>query len=208
MCNSKSLLQKKGFLVILSSPSGGGKTTIYKALLERNPDFTYSVSHTTRKKRSIETDGVDYRFVTVGEFDKLRTKSAFVEWANVHGNIYGTTRKTIEESLTSDRITIFDLDVQGAAKIKSDFGDRAVMIFILPPSYEELQERLCSRHTDTKADVELRLKNALSEFDRIREYDYVVINDDIERSIVDIEKIIHSESLRLDRIEDIYWKGQ
>jgi len=208
MCNSKGLLHKKGFMVILSSPSGGGKTTIYKALLERNPNLVYSVSHTTRKRRESEQDGVDYKFVTVEEFEELITKGAFVEYANVHGNLYGTALKTIEDALKSNRITLFDLDVQGASRIKAHFPDRTVMVFILTPSYEELKERLMARHTDSKADVELRLKNALDEFDRIREYDYVVINDDIDKSIVDIETIIRAESLKLERIEEILWKGQ
>jgi len=197
----------KGFLVILSAPSGGGKTTVYKELLRRNPKLEYSISVTTRKIRNHETNGVDYEFVTDEEFDRLVAEDKFAEWAHVHGNRYGTLRTRVDDSLSERKILLFDLDVQGAGMIKERYPDDAVTVFILPPSPAELRARLENRQTETEETIALRLKNALWEYGHIDNYDYTVINEDFDDCVLDIEKIIRSESLRIKRIEKINWKA-
>ncbi len=203
---SSDVIIPKGFLVILSAPSGGGKTTVYKELLRRNSKLEYSISVTTRKIRNHETNGLDYEFVTDEEFDRLVAQDSFAEWAHVHGNRYGTLRTRVDESIEQQKILLFDLDVQGAEMIKERYPDDAVTIFILPPSLAELRARLENRHTETEETIALRLKNALWEYDHIDNYDYTVINEDFNDCVLDIEKIIRSESLRIKRIEKINWK--
>ncbi len=196
----------KGFLVILSAPSGGGKTTVYKELLRRNDNLEYSISVTTRPIRSHERNGVDYEFVNDSLFDRLVEKDSFAEWAHVHGNRYGTKRDIVDRALNERRILLFDLDVQGAEMIKDRYPDEAVTIFILPPSPDELMARLKNRKTETEDTIALRMKNAHWEYSHIDSYDYTVINANLDDCISDIESIIRSESLRLKRIESINWR--
>ncbi|MCD6532382.1 guanylate kinase [bacterium] len=192
--------KRKGLLVVISSPSGGGKTTVYRAILSRHPDYKYSVSTTTRPPRTNERHGVDYFFLSDEEFDEKIKNGEFVEWAYVHGHRYGTLKKFVEESLASDEVLIFDLDVQGAASMKAAYPDESVLIFLLPPSREELRQRLIRRGTDPIEVIEQRLKNAEQEIKRIPEYDYLVINDDLQQCIDRVDAIITAELCRPFRV--------
>ena len=191
---------QKGLLVVISSPSGGGKTTVYRAILARHSEYKYSVSATTRPPRPNEQHGVDYFFLSDEEFDQKLANGEFVEWAWVHGHRYGTLKKFVEEALANDEVLIFDLDVQGAAAIKSAYPHNAVLIFLLPPSREELKQRLLRRGTDAPEEIEQRLKNAEKEVKRIPEYDYLVINDDLQKCIDKVDAIITAELCRPFRV--------
>ena len=209
MYNKLDIIDSKGFLIILSAPSGSGKTTVYKKLLQRNEQFDYSISTTTRPIRDNEVDGVDYSFVSRDEFDKMIVNDEFAEYAEVHGNMYGTSRKIVDLALLEKRVLLFDIDVAGNAQIRERYTSDTVSIFIVPPSFEELIRRLEDRGTDTKEVIDLRMHNAKLEFARLDEYDYIVINDELNKCISDIEEIIRSESLRLKRINKVNWlKGE
>ncbi|MFP4458322.1 MAG: guanylate kinase [Candidatus Zixiibacteriota bacterium] len=207
MFNDNKIFTRHGFLLILSAPSGAGKTTIYKKMLEKYPDLEYSVSTTTRKMRNNEKNGTDYVFVSEDEFKSKIKNDDFAEWAKVHGNYYGTDKTNIEKALKKRKILIFDIDVQGALQLKEIYKDNAVLVFIITPSYNELKNRLKSRCTDSEKDIDIRLKNARWEFSNIHKYDYVVINDEIEDAINVLETIIRAESSKLSRIDEIEWKG-
>lgn len=196
---------KKGLLVVLSSPSGGGKTSIYRELLIRNPSYKYSVSATTRPPRPGEQNGVDYFFYDDNKFVDMIAKGEFIEWAWVHGYRYGTLRQTLQEALSSASVMLFDLDVQGAKSIKQRFPEDAVTIFILPPSRPELERRLRVRGTDSDEIIKLRLKNADEEIARISEFDYIVNNDILESCVQKIECIITAELCKTHRILPIEW---
>ena len=191
---------KKGLLVILSSPSGGGKTSVYKGLLSRHEDFLYSISVTTRPKRADEKDGVDYFFVSDDEFDTMIEKKEFVEWAWVHGYRYGTLKKFVDKALVEGRVMLFDVDVQGAESIRKAYPQHSVRIFIIPPTKEELERRLRARGTDPEETILVRLKNADEEVKHAPYYDYIVVNDELARCIDDVEKIISAELMRPFRV--------
>src|SRR6187549_236086 len=165
-----------GNLVIITSPSGGGKGTIIKEILKSVPELEYSVSLTTRAPRLGEVDGRDYRFVTVEEFNMFRDRGGFLEYAEVHGNYYGTSREQISEQTAAGNDVILEIDVQGAAEVLAK-APHAVSIFILPPSYEALAERLRSRNTESPDQLALRLRNSVMEVSRYSEFEYLVIND-------------------------------
>lgn len=183
-------------LLIISSPSGAGKTTLTRDLLEHFGDLTFSVSHTTRKPRSTETDGRDYYFVARNRFDQLVESHAFVEWAEVHGNFYGTSLAEIERARSEHkRGVVFDVDYQGARQIRAVRPD-AISVFVLPPSMEELRQRLRGRASDDENTIERRFNNARDEIAQYGLFDYVVVNDDLERAKLRMRSIVEAERTR------------
>ncbi len=174
-------------LVVLSAPSGAGKTTIARMLAERNPDFRISISATTRKPRFNEKDGVDYHFISEKEFQERVRKGDFLEYEQVHGYYYGTLKSAVEELLRQGYTVIFDIDVNGALNIKKHFPN-AILIFIRPPSLEELKRRLRKRQTDDPKEIEKRLKRLPEEYAKAVFFDYDVVNNDLEETV---EKITH-----------------
>ena len=192
-------IARRGLMLVLSSPSGAGKSTIARNLLEFDPSFSLSVSVTTRKRRTSEIDGVHYRFVNREEFEFLRAGDGLLEWAEVHGNFYGTPRAPAEKAMREGRDMLFDIDYQGALQLQEKAGDDVVSIFILPPSMEELKTRLLRRAEDSAETIAIRLKNSKVEIGRWRDYDYVVVNDDLDRAFQAVRAIIAAERLRRDR---------
>jgi guanylate kinase len=187
------------FPLILSSPSGGGKTTIARRLLQDRADVGYSVSCTTRTPRAGEVDHRDYHFVSATEFTALRDRGEFAEWAEVHGNYYGTLRSEVERVLTTGKHVIMDIDPQGARKFARAFA-QSVLVFVLPPSAEVLYSRLAARSTENAKSLATRLRSALEELRAVDEYHYVVINDDLDAAVRQVGSIIDAESSRRDRI--------
>ncbi|HLB36573.1 MAG TPA: guanylate kinase [Gemmatimonadales bacterium] len=186
------------FLLILSSPSGAGKTTITKALLAAREDLGFSVSATTRSPRPGEADGVDYYFLTPGEFERRRAAGAFLEWAEYGGQRYGTLAAEVDRVLGQGRHVILDIEVQGARQVRERRPD-VVSIFVLPPSVEELVARLGGRGTDRPADLEQRLRRAVDELGEAHHYDYLVVNDDRTQAVAEVAAIIDAESRRTSR---------
>lgn len=185
--------RRKGFgkVVIISSPSGGGKTTICRQLLAHNPGWEFSVSYTTRPKRQDEANGREYCFVETAEFLRLRKAGSFAETARVHLHYYGTPRKPLEEAFAEGRVILLDVDVKGAASIKKKYP-QSLSIFILPPSKAELKRRLRRRGTETKAQLAVRLANAIKETEKFNHFDYVIINEDINEAVAAADHMIKS----------------
>jgi len=181
---------------VISGPSGAGKGTLTEKLLKRVPSLTRSVSATTRKPRPGEVNGVDYFFETEDEFKAHIRNDDFLEWAVVHGNHYGTLKSAVKRELEAGKDVVMVIDVQGAASIKKKMPE-AVLIFIEPPSIEELVERLRLRNTETRAELERRIKNAETEMMLAKTYDYVVINDSVERAVEELVNIVQSERARI-----------
>ena len=189
-------------ILILSSPSGAGKTTLTRMLMQDSAlDLTLSVSVTTRQQRSSEVDGIHYHFIKRGEFERMRAAGDLLESAEVHGNAYGTPRAPVEKVLAEGRDMLFDVDWQGAAQVRERLGDDVVSIFVLPPSMRELRERLERRAEDTASSIDARFQNARKEIERWRDYHYVVVNDDITRAYGDVKTIVAAERLRARRIQ-------
>jgi len=202
--------ERKPFLLILIAPSGGGKSTICDRILALEKKFVYSISSTTRERRGNEKDGIDYHFLTKKEFKAGQNKGEFIESALVHGNWYGTSRRFIENELQKGNNIILDIDVQGAMKILES-GIECVTVFLLPPTQEELSKRLSERGTDSSETIGLRLENARKEIDDIRNFDYLVINDNLEHAVEDVRKIIRAESIKVSRYKEIkknYYRRQ
>jgi guanylate kinase len=199
MVEDASAIRRRGLMLVLSSPSGAGKSTIARNLLESDPSLELSVSVTTRPRRGSEIDGVHYHFVPQREFDRLRNSDALLEWAEVHGNFYGTPREAAEAAMAAGRDMLFDIDWQGAVQLNEKMRADIISIFILPPSMRELKSRLKRRAEDSDATIETRLKNARIEIEHWREYDYVVINDDLDRAFAAVRAIVTAERLRRDR---------
>jgi guanylate kinase len=180
-------------LLIISSPSGAGKTTLTRDLLAYFSDLTFSVSHTTRRPRASEQDGNDYHFVTRAQFDELVTKRDFIEWAEVHGNFYGTAVAELERAQREHRRgVVFDVDYQGARQIRAVRPD-AISVFVLPPSMDELRRRLRARASDDEAAIERRFKNARAEIEHYGLFDYVIVNDDLEQTKLRLRSIVEAE---------------
>jgi guanylate kinase len=190
------------FPVILSSPSGGGKTTIRKELLKLRSDLGYSVSATTRLSRQAEIEGKDYYFLSHGEFRAKQERGEFAEWAEVHGKLYGTLRREVRRVLEAGRHVILDIDVQGAAQFVRAFPE-SVSIFLLPPSAEVLLGRLKARKTEDRADLLVRLQDARRELEAVAQYQYVVVNGDLARAVRDVSSIIDAECTRRTRVAEL-----
>jgi guanylate kinase len=189
-------------ILILSSPSGAGKTTLTRMLMQDSAlDLTLSVSVTTRKQRASEVDGVHYHFIEPHEFERMKAGGELLEWAEVHGNAYGTPRAPVEKVLGEGRDMLFDIDWQGAKQVRERLGDDVVSIFVLPPSMRELRARLERRAEDTASSIEARFENARREIERWRDYHYVVVNDDLKRAYRDVTAIVTAERLRAKRIQ-------
>jgi guanylate kinase len=187
------------FPIVMSAPSGGGKTTIARLLLARRTDVGYSVSCTTRAPRPGERDGVDYHFLSRHEFDQKASHGEFAEWAEVHGNRYGTLRSAIREVMDGGKHVMLDIDVQGARQVTAAFPE-SVTIFIVPPSVEVLTARLLGRKSENEEALALRLRNARSELLEAERYQYVVENDDLEHAVQRVNAILDQESLKRERL--------
>ena len=192
-----------GKLFVISAPSGAGKTTLNRRLMEKRPDLFYSVSHTTRTPRPGEQDGRDYFFVTPDRFRDMIHQGAFLEWAEVFGRFYGTGRAWVETRLGEGRDILADVDIEGARQIKANFPE-AVLVFIVPPSLAELRRRLMSRHTETEGQLSERLSRASLEIKASAGYDYLFINDDLERAVNDLLSIMRAEAVKMDEFDD-FW---
>jgi guanylate kinase len=193
-------LERVPFLIVISGPSGAGKSSIAMRVLERNPDIYYSVSFTTRPIRGTEEEGIDYFFTTKNDFREKIEKQEFIEWAHVHGAYYGTPKTPILEAFAKGRKALLDIDVQGGSQIREKFA-RGVSIFILPPTWEELVDRLRGRKTDKAEVIERRLRQASREVEELKNYYYLVLNSDLEEAVIRVEEIIRAEECRVDRIE-------
>jgi guanylate kinase len=177
-------------MIVICAPSGTGKSTLLARLKQDHPELEWSVSCTTRPKRAGEVDGVDYHFIDRSDFEAQIAQDLFIEWAKVHSNYYGTSRKFVDEGLFHGKRMLFDLDVQGADAMKRIYADRAQVIFIEPPSVEELEKRLRLRGTDPDAVIRERVENARKELARRKDYDHLIMNDDVERAYGELRKIV------------------
>ena len=176
-------------LFVFAAPSGAGKTTLVHRLVKRHPELRFSISYTTRPKRRNEADGVDYLFVTKNEFTTLRDDGALLEYAEVFDNHYGTSREQVREHLEAGHSVILEIDWQGAQQVRKSMPD-CITIFIIPPSLIELERRLRDRGTDSDSVIERRLRDALSDMSHWEEFDYVVINDDLEEAVTELEAVL------------------
>ncbi|MCU0238577.1 MAG: guanylate kinase [Pyrinomonadaceae bacterium] len=191
----------KGTVFIISSPSGGGKGTLIKEILQRQENIGYSVSYTTRKMREGEIHGQHYFFISKAEFEQLISKDEFLEYAEVHGNYYGTSKTQVLSETEKGNDIILEIDVQGAEIIKPKLPE-AVGIFILPPSFPVLRERLINRQTESAEDLALRLANSRSEVEKYSEFDYVVINEFVEKATLELQSIVLAERLKTNKQTD------
>ena len=199
------MIRRRGIIFILSAPSGAGKTTLINGLRSIFPEIELSVSWTTRSLRNGEVDGRDYRFVTQRQFDAMRAKGHFAEWAKVHSFLYGTPRGPLDRSVRRGRDILLDIDVQGARKIKRLYP-AAVAIFLLPPSLRELGRRLALRGTEGRETMRRRLANARGEIRRVIEYDYCVVNRDVKEAVAGLRSIVEAERARTSRV--IRWRRE
>ena len=191
----------RGVLIVISGPSGAGKGTICKALLEKHDNIYISVSATTRSPREGEIEGVNYYFLTKEAFEEKVKGNGFIEYANVHGNFYGTPKVNVEKMLEEGKDVILEIDIQGALQVKENFKE-GVFIFILPPSMEELKKRIINRGSETEESLMTRFKNAYKEINYVSKYNYAVVNDTLELAVAKVESIIAAEKCRVDRIKE------
>ncbi len=203
-CLPSADIARRGLMLALSSPSGAGKSTIARNLLESDGALELSISVTTRERRASEIDGVHYRFSSNRAFERLRDTDSLLEWAEVHGNLYGTPREPAELAMAQGRDMLFDIDWQGADQLKEKMRADVVSVFILPPSTPELKARLIRRAEDSEKTIETRLENARLEIEQWRKYDYVVVNDDLDRAFAAVRSIVQAERLRRDRRHGLF----
>jgi len=192
-------MKREGLIMIISAPSGAGKTTLCRELLKRFPNMRESISYTTRQPRPGEVHGEDYFFVSQDEFQRMITEDAFAEWAKVHGNLYGTALSTLEDARRNGIDLVLDIDCQGARQLKEQFGGGSY-IFILPPSMAELRRRLESRSSDAPEVIERRIMRAAEEIREVRWYDYIIINDRLEHAFEELSAIVIAHSRRTPRM--------
>jgi len=186
------------FSVIISAPSGAGKSTLIARIMKKDPRYSFSVSTTTRSPRESEKDGINYYFKERKEFEIMIENDEFLEWAEVHGNLYGTTKKEVDRIHTAEKIPLFDIDVQGAKNLREKIA--GVFVFIVPPSMEELKRRLLSRSTDSPETIELRIRNASAELAYAGIYDYVIVNDSLETAENDFFSVMRAEEIKTSRM--------
>lgn len=189
---------KKGFLLVISGPSGVGKGTVLHDLMNTQSNLVYSVSATTRKKRDGEIEGVSYFYLNHDEFEQMIAEDKFLEYAHVHNNYYGTPKEFVEKKINEGKIVILEIDVQGALNIKKN-TDNGVFIFLAPPSLKELKKRIVGRGTETDEDIKIRMNNAKKELEYIKDYDYIVVNDHLNSAITSVNEIINAEKHRVFR---------
>ncbi|THF52432.1 guanylate kinase [Allorhizobium terrae] len=192
-------IARRGLMLVISSPSGAGKSTIARTLMDIDKQIGMSVSVTTRARRPSEIEGVHYHFISQREFERLRASDALLEWAEVHGNFYGTPREPVEVAMSEGRDMLFDIDWQGAQQLQEKMAADVVSIFILPPTMTELQSRLHRRAEDSEEVIQTRLNNSRAEIEHWREYDYVIVNDDLNAAFDAVQSIVKAERLRRDR---------
>lgn len=195
--------KRRGVMLVIASPSGAGKTSITRALMARNPNLALSISVTTRKRRTNETDGFDYRFISVEEFGFMRDRGQLLEWARVHDNFYGTPKSEVEDRIKGGRDVAFDIDWQGTLQLYETCRADMVTVFVLPPSIAELKARLERRAQDSPEVIARRLKNARIEMDHWAEYDYVLVNRDLDESVATVAAILHSAHHARPRQKDL-----
>jgi guanylate kinase len=196
-------IARRGLMLVLSSPSGAGKTSIARRLLQEDPGIALSISHTTRQKRKGETEGKDYHFVDKDAFAQMRDRGAFLEWAVVFDNFYGTTREPVDKSLHGGDDVLFDVDWQGAETLRKSAGEDVVSVFVLPPSAGALEKRLKTRAQDSDDIVSRRMRGASNEIQHWKEYDYVIVNFDLDKSVAAVRTILAAERLRRERLTGV-----
>ena len=199
-------IKRRGLMLVLSSPSGAGKSTIARLLLNNKEklDLSLSISVTTRPRRASEIDGVHYHFIPVREFERRRDNDELIEWAEVHGNFYGTPREAAENALADGQDMLFDIDWQGAQQLQEKMKGDIVSIFILPPTMADLKQRLHRRAEDSEDVINMRLHNARNEIERWRSYDYVIVNEDLDKAFHEVVSIVTAERLRRDRCPGLF----
>jgi guanylate kinase len=195
-------MKNEPFSLVVSAPSGAGKSTIIDGLIARNGRFAFSVSTTTRRPRGGEVEGKHYYFTDETKFKRMIEGDEFLEWAVVHGNYYGTLKKEVDRLAALGKIPLFDIDVQGAAQLRGRMRN-AAFIFIVPPSLEVLKQRLTQRDTESQEQIGIRLRNAINELNRFSLYDFIVVNDRLEDAVADMESIIRAEQCRMARMEHL-----
>ena len=191
-----------GFALVIAAPSGAGKTTLARALVDRHEDIEFSVSATTRNKRDYETGSRDYHFVSDEEFMRMQEAGELLEWATVHGKRYGTPRKEVESRLKAGRVVVLDIDVKGAGQVRQALPD-AVMVFVLPPSADALRQRLASRATEPPEERRVRLETARQELRAAGLFDYIIVNDDFETALGQLEAIVTAERAKVRRTANL-----
>ncbi|MFK8033219.1 MAG: guanylate kinase [Hyphomicrobiales bacterium] len=197
---SANTIDRRGVMLVLSSPSGAGKSSIAKQILDKNSEIELSVSVTTREQRPSEIDGTHYHFIDQKRFTVMRDRGELLEWAEVHGNFYGTPRDPVEDALSNGRDVLFDIDWQGTKQLNEKMPEDLVRIFVLPPSIAELKSRLERRAEDTADVIAKRLANSALEMEQWSEYDYVIINEKLEPSFEKVQSILHAERMRRERV--------
>jgi len=195
--------KKKGMIIIVSAPSGAGKTSICDAVIRDDKNIVYSISTTTRKPRIGEKNGREYLFVDEKKFKQDIKNGKFIEWAQVHGNYYGTGKTVLQNTLSKGKDVLLDIDVQGALSIKKKYKD-ALMLFVMTPTLKELKKRLIKRNKDSKETINIRIENAKKEIKYVNSYDYLILNDKLQKSINDVKAVINAERLSIKRNKIIF----